>query len=251
MVGESMRHLFMVGLSLLMLGVFEKPAEAGLFFRRGPIRRFLFGPFRRPCLPRGFRRPPCFGCGPRNFGPRNFGPRNFCGPGVHGGGCGLRSFNNNFRNFDDFRFRRDQFNPNFDPGLDPRFNPFFNGSNFLPNSFDDFRNRNLGGGFSNVSREIEDPQSEFERQFRNGVQPRLDNIRTVNWSGQCELENGRKAPLKMDLSDENVETVRENGLQFPQTNQISYLVRTNADASKLLVRVDSAQSPKFCVLERE
>jgi len=243
-----MRYLMVVALSFLMLGVFEKPAEA-FFFRRGLIRRMLFGPMRRPCLPRMFRRPPCLGCVPRNFGPRNF-----CGPNVHGGRCGFNNFNNfnrNFRNFDDFRFRRDQFNAFPDPGLDPRGNPFLNGRNFIPNSFDDFRNRNLGSGFTPVSRLVEDPQSDFEKQFRSGLQPRLDNIKSGVWSGQCEVENGRRAAFGLNLSDENIETVKEGGLQFPQGNQLSYLVRTNAEADKLFVRVDSAQSPRFCVLERD
>lgn len=244
-VGVSMRHLFIIGLSLVMLGVFEKPAEAGLFFRRGPIRRMLFGPFRRRPFPRMFRRPPCIGCMPRNFGPRNF-----CGPNVHGGRCGFNNFNRNFRNFNNGLFR-DQFNPIFSPGNDPRFNPLLNGSGYIPSSFDDFRNRNLGRGLTPVSRLVEEPQSEFEKQFRTGVQPRLENIRAGVWSGQCEVENGRKAAFDLKLSDETVETVREGGLQFPQANQLSYLVRTNAEGNKLFVRVDSAQSPRFCVLERD
>lgn len=236
-----MRKVLLVVLSLLMLGVFDKPAEGGLFFRRGPIRRFLFGPIRRRMFPRMFGPRPCMGCIPRNF--RN--PRNFCGPGIHGGRCGFNNFNNrNFRNFDDFRLRRDQFTPFFNPGVDPRVN-------LLPNSFDDFPNRNIRGGFTPVSRLVEDPQSDFEKQFREGLQPTLENIRSGVWSGQCEVENGRKASFKLSLADEAVETVKERGLHFPQTAQTSYLVRTNADVNKIFVRVDSAGTPRFCVLERD
>ncbi|MFM8268865.1 MAG: hypothetical protein ACKN9V_01650 [Pseudomonadota bacterium] len=102
-----------------------------------------------------------------------------------------------------------------------------------------------------MSRLIDEPQSSFEKQFRSGLLPNFDNIRSKSWSGQCELENGRKAAFDLDLSDESVESVKENGLHFPQTAQLGYLVRTNADASKLFVRVDSsAASPRFCVLDK-
>lgn len=118
--GETMRLFFILLLSALTVGVFDKPAEAGLFFRGpGPIRRLFFGgPIRRRMFARRMMRRPCFGCMPRNFR----GPR--CGRGIHGGcGGGPNQFNRNFRNFNDPFSRRSDFDAVFNPGV-PSGGPF-------------------------------------------------------------------------------------------------------------------------------
>lgn len=236
-----MKWALILGLAVGMTVVFDSPAEAGLF-RRGPMRRFLFGgPIRRRMIMRRMvRRGFCGNCMARRRIPR-------CGPGVHGGRCGFN--NRNFRNFQNqrnFQFFNDPFRSQFDPGLNPALNPFFNpnASQFFP-----FRNSqpfNPNGGFSPVS--AQQRESELERLFLQSQEPEATILNKSKWAGFCEDRQGVRSPFNM--SQTPLRPVFEQGAMAIRNGRESLLIREAGD-EKLVVRRDTELGRSYCLVEKQ
>lgn len=210
--------------------VYEKPAEAGLF-RRGPMRRFLFGgPIRRRMIARRMARRMCRGCMARRPVPR-------CGPGIHGGRCGLN--NRNFRNpqnFRNFQFFGDPLRSQFLPGDNLFLNPLFN-----PNAavFDPFRT-----GFSPVSAQVKQP--ELERRFLQAQEPDITQVRQQNWSGFCEDLLGARTPFSLP----KMESVRFQQGSLTGNHQNELLSIRSIDDEQLVVRREGPLGRSYCLVDK-
>lgn len=235
---------FIVFLSIGMVTVNEQPAEAG-FFRRGPIRRFLFGggPIRRRMFAgRTSRRGFCGNCRARRVVPR-------CGAGIHGGRCGFgnpnfRDFRNfrNFRNFQDFG---DLLSSQFDPGLNLSLNPFFNpnAAQFLP--FQNGRPLNFSGGFSPSSAQAN--KSELERIFAISQEPDLTEVTGQSWAGFCEDRLGGRKAFKLPA----VTNPRFSQGALAFSTEAEDLFVRSLNENKLVVRTGGRGGTFFCLLEKQ
>lgn len=236
-----MKWALIVGLSIGMVVVNEQPAEAG-FFRRGPIRRFLFGggPVRRRMFARRMiRRGFCGNCIPRRAVPR-------CGAGVHGGRCGFGNPNfRDFRNQRNFQFFGDPLRSQFDPGLNPALNPFLNpnAAQFFP--FQNGQPFNTGGGFTPVSAQVR--ESELEKIYNRAQEADLRDISSQAWAGFCEDRLGRKTEFR--LPDIKRSNFREGALALDSETE-SFFVRA-VDKSRLAVKTSGQDGIKFCLVEKQ
>ena len=277
-----MRLLSIALLVLTLAGAFDRPAEGGLFFRGGPIRRFLFfgGPIRRRMFaPRMIRRGFCGNCGPRGF----VRPR--CGNGgVHlggfGGACGNRNFRDfqNFRNFQDFQNSRNfnggnpflrrfnNFDPVFDPGLSFPVEP----QQAFPPSFQ--------GGRTAVDQNQKSEKSIYEELFEQGKRLSLSDLQASNWEGECESEKGEKRKVTFNLKNpgEQASSVSKALAQETEEKfegdallwehlakngsvQQDYYFKSNTAKNRLYVKVNSFERDgenqgirkEYCVLKKK
>lgn len=249
-----MRFLIALLLMSVSMGVFEKTAEAGLFFRGGPIRRLLFGgPIRRRMFGRPMmRRPLCGNCLPRQFR----GPR--CGGGIHGGRC-----QPNFRNFRDFRdFQNRNFRdlrdvPNFQ---DFERNFFETGDPFLRrNQFDSVFDPGFGltgapaaASFptSPVS-QVEKVVESLQEKYQKGIKP--DNSQELlgsSWQGRCEASNGKKRTINFSLPEETKISDQANSALLKVSETEKYEMKMSEDRSELLVKITKEDQEEYCALER-
>jgi len=236
-----MKWALIVGLSIGMVVVNEQPAEAG-FFRRGPMRRFLFGggPIRRRMIARRmFRRGFCGNCMARRVVPR-------CGAGIHGGRCGFGNPNfRDFRNQRNFQFFGDPLRSQFDPGLNPAFNPFLNpnAAQFFP--FQNGRPFTTEAAVFPVSAQVK--ESELEKIYNRSEEPELKDVNNQAWVGFCEDRLGRKTEFR--LPEIKRPNFREGALVIDTVAE-SLFVRA-VDKSRLAVKTSGRAGINFCLAEKQ
>jgi len=212
-----MKWLLFLSVLVLTVPVFEKSAQAGGFFTRGPIRRFLFfgGPIRRRLFARRLAR--------RGFCPRCLPPRLArpprCGNGLHrGGGCNGRGFRP------------------FAPGF---IDPAQNGAGITE-------------GISPVSQLTADERSEFERIFDESQRAQLEDLVGRNWVGQCENSLGVRRNVGPIQFPSQAQEQISNGSLLLETPAQSVRVRFDESSKRVAIQMSpklQGQDKLVCVLE--